>query len=133
MYLRQSVCSSRANPLRIFGVAGTRIASCRNWNGEGKAAVDPIFPVAYGLLFTLLVPAVFEDGGSTCCRIPAAATHVLENFSIALLVASCDGIPTPATTVAAVFTLLKSALLPVVLAAAVGGAIGWLGMMRRPV
>ena len=54
-----------------------------------------------------------------------------ENLSIALLAWTHDGAPSPWASVAAVFTLLKSGLILATLAAAVGGAIRWLWIVRR--
>ena len=89
-----------------------------------EVSIDMIFPVAYGLLFALLLLHLF-DGGRPFYLLPivGAAADVLENLSIALLASTYDGAPTSWTRVAAVFTLLKSGLLLATLAAAVGGAI----------
>ncbi len=99
-----------------------------------EVSIDMIFPVAYGLLFVLLLLRVLE-GGRPFYLLPfaGAAIDVFENISIAVLASTYDGAPTSWTRVAAVFTLLKSGLILATLAAAVGGVIRWLWLVRRPV
>lgn len=97
-----------------------------------EVSIDLVFPVAYGLLFGLLLLRVFEDGRwFYLLPIAAAAADVFENLCIALLASTYDGAPTSWTMVAATFTLLKSGLILATLAAAVGGAIRWLRVVRR--
>ena len=99
-----------------------------------EVSIDMVFPVAYGLLFALLLLRVFDDGRRFyLLPIAGAAADVLENISIALLASTYDGAPTSWATVAATFTLLKSGLILATLAAAVGGVIRWLWVVRRPV
>ena len=90
-------------------------------------SIDLIFPVAYGLLFALLLLRVFDRGRPFyLLPIAGAAADVFENLSIALLASTYDGAPTSWARVAAAFTLLKSGLLLATLAAALGAAIRWL-------
>ena len=99
-----------------------------------EVSIDLVFPVAYGLLFALLLLRAFEDGRRFyLLPIAGAATDVFENISIALLASTYDGAPSSWTRVAAAFTLLKSGLILATLAAAVGGVIRWLWVARRPV
>ena len=99
-----------------------------------EVSIDLVFPVAYGLLFALVLLRVFKDGRPFyLLPITGAATDVFENLSIALLVSTYDGAPTSWATVAATFTLLKSGLILATLAATVGGVIRWLWVVRRPV
>ena len=98
-----------------------------------EVSIDLIFPVAYGLLFALLLLCLFKHGRPFyLLPIAAAATDVFENISVALLASTYDGAPTPWARVAAVFTLLKSALILATLAAAAGGAFRWQRVVRRP-
>jgi hypothetical protein len=97
-----------------------------------EVSIDLVFPVAYGLLFALLLLRLFKDGRPLyLLPLAGAAADVFENLSIALLASTYDGAPTSWTSVAAVFTLLKSGLLLTTLAAAVGGAIRWLWVRRE--
>ena len=97
-----------------------------------EVSIDMVFPVAYGLLFALLLLRVLGEGRPFyLLPIAGAVADVLENLSIALLASTYDGSPSSWSSVAAVFTLLKSVLILATLAAAVGGAIRWLWVIRR--
>ena len=97
-----------------------------------EVSIDMIFPVAYGLLFALLLLRLFGDGRPFyLLPITGAAADVFENISIAVLASTYDGTPSSWARVAAVFTLLKSGLILATLAAAVGGAIRRLWVIRR--
>ena len=92
-----------------------------------EVSVDLIFPVAYGLLLALALLRLFGNGRPLyLLPIVGAVADVLENISIALLAATYDGAPSSWTRVAAVFTLLKSALILAALIATVYGTIRWL-------
>ena len=81
-----------------------------------EVSIDMIFPVAYGLLFALLLLRVFREGRRVYLLPIAGATmDVFENLSIALLASTYDGDPTSWTRVAAAFTWLKSGLIPILL------------------
>ena len=98
-----------------------------------EVSIDLIFPVAYGLLFALLLLRVFEDGRRFyLLPIAGAAADVFENLSIALLASTYDGAPSSLAKVAAALTLLKSGMILATLAAAIGGTIRWLWVPRRP-
>ena len=57
-------------------------------------SIDMIFPVAYGLLFALLLLRLFGDGRRFyLLPIAGAATDTFENLSIALLASTYDGAP----------------------------------------
>ena len=97
-----------------------------------EVSMDLIFPVAYGLLFALLLLCLFKHGRPFyLLPIAAAATDVFENISVALLASTYEGAPTAWARVAAAFTLLKSGLILATLAAAVGGGIRWLWVVCR--
>ena len=98
-----------------------------------EVSIDLIFPVAYGLLFALLLLRVFEDGRRFyLLPIAGAAADVFENLSIALLASTYDGAPSSLAKVAAALTLLKSGMILATLAAAIGGTVRWLWVPRRP-
>ena len=118
----------------LFGALDRLDSRARAVYAWTEVSIDMIFPVAYGLLFALLLLRLFGDGRPFyLLPIVGAAVDVFENLSIALLASTYDGAPTSWTTVAAIFTLLKSGLILATLAAAVGGAIRWLWVVRRPV
>ena len=98
-----------------------------------EVSIDLIFPVAYGLLFALLLLRVFEDRRRFyLLPITERRRDVFENLSIVVAASTYDGGPTSWARGAAVFTLLKSGLLLSTLAVAVGGGIRWLWAARRP-
>ena len=117
----------------LFGALDRLDSRARAVYAWTEVSIDLIFPVAYGLLLALLLLRLFEDGRPFyLLPLAAATTDVFENISIALLASTYDGAPTSWARVAAVFTLLKSGLLLATLAAALGGAIRWLSVVRRP-
>ena len=98
-----------------------------------EVSVDLVFPVAYGLLLALALLRLYGNGRPFyLLPLAGAVADVFENISIALLAATYDGAPSSWTTVAAVFTLLKSVLILAALAAVAGGVIRWLWVVRRP-
>ena len=98
-----------------------------------EVSVDMVFPAAYGLLLALALLRLFGDGRPFyLLPIAGAVADVFENISIALLAAAYAGAPSSWTRMAAVFTLLKSMLILAALAAAAGGVIRWLWVVRRP-
>ena len=114
----------------LFGALDRLDSRARAVYAWTEVSIDMVFPVAYGLLFAL---RVFEAGRRFyLLPIAGAAADVFENLAIALLASTYDGAPKSWTRVAAAFTLLKSGLILATLAAAVGGAIRWLWMVRRP-
>ncbi len=97
-----------------------------------EVSIDMVFPVAYGLLFALVLLRLFGAGRPFyLLPIAGAAADFFENLSIALLASTYDGAPSSWTSVAAVFTLLKSGLILTTLVAAVRGMIRWLCVVRR--
>ena len=117
----------------LFGTLDRLDSSARAVYAWTEVSIDLIFPVAYGLLFALLLLCLFTDGRRYyLLPIAGAVADVLENLSIALLASTYDGAPSSWTSVAAAFTLLKSGLLLATLAAAVVGAIRWLWVIRPP-
>ncbi len=128
---RQWYTSEQADAL--FGALDRLDPRARAVYAWTEVSLDMVFPVAYGLLLALILLRIFEDGRPFyLLPIAAAATDVFENISIALLASTYDAAPSSWARVAAVFTLLKSGLLLAALAAALGGAIRWLWVVRRP-
>lgn len=118
----------------LFGALGRLDSRARAVYAWTEVSIDMIFPVAYGLLFALLLLRVFGDRRRFyLLPIAGATADVFENLSIALLASTYDGAPTSWARVAAAFTLLKSGLILATLAAAGSGVIRWLWLMRRPV
>ena len=117
----------------LFGALDRLDSSARAVYAWTEVSIDMVFPVAYGLLFAFLLLRVFDEGRRFyLLPIAGAVTDVFENLSIALLASTYDGVPSSWTSVAAVLTLLKSGLILATLAAAVGGVIRWLWLVRRP-
>ena len=117
----------------LFGALDRLDSRARVVYAWTEVSIDLIFPVAYGLLFALLLLRVFDRGRPFyLLPIAGAVADVLENLSVALLASTYDGATTSWTRVAAVFTLLKSGLLLATSVAAVGGAIRWLWVVLRP-
>ena len=98
-----------------------------------ELSLDLVFPIAYGLLFSILLFRFFEDRGLRLYLLPsgAATVDVLENISIALLSANYDGAPSSFAWMAATLTLLKSGLILATLLALFGGLIHWLTRTAR--
>ena len=89
--------------------------------------VDMVFPVSYGLLFAALLYRLFRGGAPLyLLALALALADALENVTVAALALSHDGEPSPLAWLAAVFTLIKWALLVVTLAAVCVGVIRWL-------
>ncbi len=87
--------------------------------------VDMLFPVAYGLLFAILLVRLFR-APLWMLPLALAAADALENATVAALVLGYAGGPSPLAWVAAAFTLVKTLLIVAVLAATVVGAVRWL-------
>ena len=116
----------------LFGALDRLDSNARAVYAWTEVSIDMIFPVAYGLLFALLLLRFFGDGRPFyLLPITGAAADVFENLSIAVLASTYAGAPTSWATVAAVFTLLKSVLILATLAAAVGGVVRRLWAIRR--
>ena len=117
----------------LFGALDRLDSRARAVYAWTEVSIDMVFPVAYGLLFALLLLRLFGDRRRFyLLPIAGATADVFENLSIALLASTYDGDPTSWSRMAAVFTLLKSGLILATLAAAVGGAIRWLWVVQRP-
>ena len=111
----------------LFDALDRHDAGARAVYAWTEVSLDMAFLAAYGLLFAILLLRLFGN------RVPVylvplalAFADALENITVAALAASYDGAPSPVSWVAAVFTLLKSALIVATLAATGAGVIRWL-------
>ncbi len=105
--------------------AGARVAYATT-----ALTVDMVFPASYGLLFAILLFRLFR-GGAPLYLLPLALAlaDVLENTTVAALVLSHTGAPSPLAWLAAAFTLAKTGLIAATLAAV--GAGGTLRLWAR--
>ncbi|MDE0534319.1 MAG: hypothetical protein OXI01_23145 [Albidovulum sp.] len=136
-------------------LGGLELLDSRGWYAPGEAAalfdeldrldanarlvyaatgltVDMAFPAAYGLLLAILLFRLFPSG-VTLFLLPlaTAAADALENAAVAALALSHAGAPTPLAWLAAIFTLVKTALLAATAAALIAGAVRWLRLRLR--
>ncbi len=87
--------------------------------------IDMVFPVAYGLLFAILLFRLFR-APFYLLPLALAAADILENATVAALALSHAGAPSPAAWLAAGLTLIKTILIFATLAAVAMGATRWL-------
>lgn len=108
-------------------------AGARAFYALTALTIDMVFPVCYGLLFAVLLFRLFR-GGAPLYLLPLAlaAADVLENVTVAALVLSHDGAPSPLAWLAAAFTLVKTVLIVATLAAVcAGGALRLWARIRQ--
>ena len=135
---------------RQHRLGGLELLDSRGWYTPGEAAalfdaldrldanarlvyaatgltIDMAFPVAYGLLLAILLVRLWR-GGAPLYLLPLAmaAADMLENLTVAALVLSYAGAPTPLAWPAAIFTLVKTVLMAATAAAVGIGAMRWL-------
>lgn len=96
--------------------------------------IDMVFPVAYGLFLAILLFRLFRAAPLYLLPLAAAAADVLENLTVAGLVLSHAGAPSPLAWPAAVLTLVKTVLVAVTAAAVGVGTVRglWARMRRGP-
>ena len=87
--------------------------------------IDMAFPLAYGLLFAILLVRLFR-APFFLLPLATAAADVLENATVAVLALSYAGAPAPLAWLAATFTLVKALFGYAGMAATVVGAVRWL-------
>jgi len=92
--------------------------------------IDMLFPVAYGLLFAIVLFRLFR-APLWSLPLALAAADALENATVAALALGYAGAPSPLAWVAAGFTLVKTALIAAVLAATGIGVVRWLWRRQR--
>ena len=95
--------------------------------------VDMVLPASYGLLLAVLLCRLFR-GWAPLYLLPlaVASADALENVTVAALVLSHDGAPSPLAWLAAVFTLVKTVLFVITLAVTCVGGMRWLWQRIRP-
>ncbi|MDE0235290.1 MAG: hypothetical protein OXM62_09805 [bacterium] len=87
--------------------------------------IDMLFPVFYGVLFAVVLFRLFRSGPPLyLLPLALALGDAVENLTVAALALSHDGAPSPLAWPAALFTLVKTALLVATL-----GAMG-MGVVR---
>lgn len=87
--------------------------------------IDMVFPVAYGLLFAILLFRLFV-APLWLLPLVLAAADALENATVTALALGYTGAPSPLAWAAAAFTLAKTVLIVTTLGAAGIGAVRWL-------
>ena len=94
--------------------------------------IDMVFPACYGLLLAVLLFRLFP-GGTPLYLLPlaVAAADALENLTVAVLVLSHDGSPSPLAWPATGFTLVKWILSSATLAVTCLGVARWLWTCMR--
>ena len=95
--------------------------------------IDMVFPVAYGLLFAILLFRLLRSGVPLyLLPLAMAAADMLENATVAALALSHAGAPSPLAWLAAIFTSVKTILIAGTVAATGIGTIRWLwNRLRR--
>jgi len=92
--------------------------------------IDMLFPVAYGLLFAMLLLRLFRTP-LYILPLALATADVLENATVAVLALGYAGAPSSLAWMAATFTLIKTVLIVAVMAAAGLGVVRWLWLYWR--
>lgn len=92
--------------------------------------IDMAFPVAYGLLFAIVLVRLFRSP-LYVLAFALAAADVLENLTVAVLALGHAGSPTPLAWLAAGFTAVKTMLIVATLGAAAVGALRRLAARLR--
>ena len=90
--------------------------------------IDMAFPLAYGLLFAIVLLRLFR---APLFVLALAGADVLENLAVAALALGHAGPPSPVAWLAAGFTLVKTVLIVATLAAAGAGAVRGLRVRMR--
>ena len=118
-----------AEAAALFEALDALDAHARTVYAATGLTIDMVFPLAYGLLFSILLVRLF--------RVPfwllppaLAATDALENATVAALALSYAGAPSPLAWLAAAFTLIKTVLIAAVLTATCVGSVRWLWARR---
>ncbi|MDE0214328.1 MAG: hypothetical protein OXN22_09645, partial [Deltaproteobacteria bacterium] len=93
--------------------------------------IDMAFPLAYGLLFAIVLFRLFR-APLFVLPLALAGADALENLTVAALALGHAGPPSPLAWLAGGFTLVKTVLICATLPAIGAGAIRWLwGRIRR--
>ena len=118
-----------AEAAALFDALDRLDAHAREVYAVTAVTVDMIFPVAYALLFAIVLVHLFRAPLWTL-PLALAAADVLENATVAALALSHAGAPSPIAWAAATLTLVKTLLIAAVLATTGAGAVHWLWRRR---
>ena len=105
-------------------------AGARTLYAATGLTIDMAFPLAYGLLFAILLVRLFR-APFFLLPLATAAADVLENATVAALALGYAGAPSPLAWPAAAFTLVKALCGYAGLAATLVGAVRWLWRQGR--
>ena len=119
-----------ADAAALFEALDQLDASARAVYAVTGLTIDMAFPVAYGLLFAILLVRLFR-APFFLLPLATAAADMLENATVAVLALSYAGAPSPLAWLAAAFTLLKALFGYAGLAATCVGAVRWLWKRGR--
>ena len=111
----------------LFDALDRLDASARVVYATTALTIDMVFPASYGLLFAVLLFRLFR-GGAPLYLLPLAVALAdgLENITVAVLALTYDGAPSSLAWLAAVFTLVKTALFVATLAVISVGGMRWM-------
>lgn len=84
-------------------------AGARSFVATTGMTIDLLFPLAYGLLFAILLVKVYQSP-IYLLALGTMVADILENSTVAILALSYDGGPSGLTWLAACFTLTKAVL-----------------------
>ncbi len=109
----------------LFGALDRLDADARLVYAATGLTIDMAFPIAYGLLFAILLFRLSQVP-LHLLPIALAVLDILENLTVAALALSYAGSPSPVAWLAGVFTLIKTALVYATLLAVLGAATHWI-------
>ncbi|MDE0331152.1 MAG: hypothetical protein OXL41_04725 [Nitrospinae bacterium] len=118
-----------AEAAALFETLDRLDAGARTVYAATGLTIDMFFPLAYGLLFAILLFRLFR-APLWMLPLALAAADALENAAVAALALSYAGAPSPFAWLAAAFTPVKTALIAAVLAAVGIGTVHWLWRRR---
>ena len=119
-----------ADAAALFEALDRLDANARAVYATTGLTIDMVFPVAYGLLFAILLVRLFR-APFFLLPLTTAAADVLENATVAALALGYAGEPSPLAWLAATFTLIKALFGYAGLAAVCVGGVRWLWIRVR--
>ena len=119
-----------ADAAALFEALDALDAGARTLYAATGLTIDMAFPLAYGLLFAILLVRLFR-APFFLLPLATAAADVLENATVAALALGYAGAPSPLVWLAAAFTLVKALSGYAGMAATVVGAVRWLWQCGR--
>ena len=115
----------------LFDALDALDANARLVYATTALTIDMVFPVAYGLLFAIVLVRLFR-ASLFVLPLALAVSDALENLTVAALALGHAGAPSAVAWLAAGFTLVKTVLIFATLAATGAGAARWIwGRIRR--